>query len=496
MELFPYQILPLIQLWATISVLFFYQSFFAKHPLEPQLNNLNKSIERFYEQYQGFIKVPSNNYLSVKWDNFFISIKRMTTLIFFYSIFLLFYLGLYKNNQELFYKQNLCCSQELSPSQELYHTNDIFFLTSTNLYLFLWLSWHLVKPIRKAWKYLCGYIKEKIEFFLQKKKVERFFIKKKSKNYRLIIFLKNSRLEKPTKYIINNVLKSLDKIEECLKKERLESNKAFWSPKEKLFSNNIRLILIYVVIFFFFFIVLLLYFANFENIDSLIFRYYGIKHPFSNVKNPTIETILTSFVLFFIVPIFIYTRIIVDAYYIRRLRRKLLVLPKAEDTYLLLDLLSMPRDAIQKMSSTRVVMDVKKWKGQGDIIDKKDIRNYLQYKADLVISILAKSFLDIESDNPIRGQRFTQNQEFQLEKIFKKQIDSSYERILDTFSHIDECQSKDSQNREGIKNKSKLPPKEVSKMLNKMNKELIKVKKQKNKNNNRGRGKTDNFRCY
>ena len=136
-DLSPIDIIPLIQLWATISVLFFYQPFFQKHPLEPQLDKLNKSLEQFYELLQGYISEDISSYISVKWDKFFLSIKRMTSSVFFYSIFLLFYLGLLKGKQP----------------EGIYHSKDIFFLASTNILMVFWVLWHPSKAaLKKLWK--------------------------------------------------------------------------------------------------------------------------------------------------------------------------------------------------------------------------------------------------------------------------------------------------------------------------------------------------------
>lgn len=358
-DLSPIDIIPLIQLWATISVLFFYQPFFRKHPLEPQLDELNESLERFYEQFQGFIFIPNPeenkplfyyNYLSIRWDGFFLSIKRMTALIFFYSIFLLFYLG------------------KLKDHTSLYHSYDSFFLISTNLYMCLWLAWHLIKPLKKIYK----------------------------------------------RWATGSV------------------NNIFDSNKERKKNNlNIKIIRIYCFVFFFFFCVLLVYFFFFRAIDSYLsncsIRFYYI--------NPTVETLLTLFTIFLIVPILILSRLVFDYIQIKILKKRISELPPTKDIDILLDLQSKPKDSIQASSSELILQKVKLWKN-ASTIDKEDIREYLEYNARIFMHELEKSFLDIteENDKPVKGAHFTENQEIQLNVIFQKQLELFYNKCKDNFN--------------------------------------------------------------
>lgn len=94
----------LIQLWAGICLLFFYQPFFKKYPFRKRLDSLAETIDNiFYNKYQP--TVPDTEfpgYPTVDWDGYLKNIKNMAALTFFYCIFLLFYIGYKISNPEFF----------------------------------------------------------------------------------------------------------------------------------------------------------------------------------------------------------------------------------------------------------------------------------------------------------------------------------------------------------------------------------------------------------
>ncbi len=362
-DLSPIDLIPLIQLWATISVLFFYQPFFRKHPLEPQLDKLNKSLEQFYELLQGYINEDISSYISVKWDQFFLSIKRMTASVFFYSLFLLFYLGLLKEKQ----------------SVGLYHSKDIFFLASTNVLMIFWVLWHPSKAaLKKLWKRTIR--KEFNDFF----------------------------------YTTNN------------------------SSKDK--PDNIKLINIYFTVFVIFFLLLFLYFFLFEPIDSF-FVNKGFYHWFYGVDSPVARTIVTGLTIFafLCVPLVIYIRIQFDKREIKKIEKILFIV---EDVTFLNDISSMPITKMNELLSKNAPGSVSRWrddillKKNSMIIEKEDIRNFVISNSEKITLTLKKSFLDItyENDKPIKGIKFTTNQQLQLDKILKNQLDSFYDRCKNSYT--------------------------------------------------------------
>lgn len=95
----------LIQLWAGICLLFFYQPFFKKYPFRKRLDNLADKIDNiFYFKYQP--TVPDNlefpGYPAVDWDGYLKNIKNMAALSFCYCIFLLFYISFAKDNPDYY----------------------------------------------------------------------------------------------------------------------------------------------------------------------------------------------------------------------------------------------------------------------------------------------------------------------------------------------------------------------------------------------------------
>lgn len=91
---------PLIQLLAGIYLLFLYESFFLKNPLTQQQTEINSSLIKFTNQYQGNLtkgqtktaikRIVSHN---ERWNNFSTTIKRIYLLSFLFCVFLLIYVG-------------------------------------------------------------------------------------------------------------------------------------------------------------------------------------------------------------------------------------------------------------------------------------------------------------------------------------------------------------------------------------------------------------------
>lgn len=93
---------PLIQIWAGICLLFFYEGLLNKSPFDSTLKQIEKIYNDFVSRYQDIIdqdKMPqSDYYLGTKWENLLATIKNLAALSFFYSILILAFIGI-ENSQ-------------------------------------------------------------------------------------------------------------------------------------------------------------------------------------------------------------------------------------------------------------------------------------------------------------------------------------------------------------------------------------------------------------
>jgi hypothetical protein len=92
---------PLIQIWAGICLLFFYEILLKNFPLEKTKNQTKNLFDEFTSHYQGYIepeKMPQfDSFQGTKWEtNFLPTIKNMAALSFFFSIFILACIGIEK----------------------------------------------------------------------------------------------------------------------------------------------------------------------------------------------------------------------------------------------------------------------------------------------------------------------------------------------------------------------------------------------------------------
>lgn len=90
---------PLIQLWAGFCLLFFYETLFKHSPLANLVEGLKKLHKDFEMEYIDFI--PKNEIMDVdkyakdNWDeHLFPTIKNLAALTFFYSVFILVFIGI------------------------------------------------------------------------------------------------------------------------------------------------------------------------------------------------------------------------------------------------------------------------------------------------------------------------------------------------------------------------------------------------------------------
>ena len=89
----------LIQIWAAICVLFFYQPFLEDSPLLDKLKELDKRFKKFISSHQDIFDKSNESYIydPTKWSNFVPRIKNMAAITFFYCVFLLVYIGVEKS---------------------------------------------------------------------------------------------------------------------------------------------------------------------------------------------------------------------------------------------------------------------------------------------------------------------------------------------------------------------------------------------------------------
>lgn len=92
---------PLIQLWAGICLLFFYESLLTNSPFTALCNNIKSLYEDFKNQYNGLIPedaISADQYVKDLWSsNFVPTIRCVASLCFFYSVFVLAFIGLEAN---------------------------------------------------------------------------------------------------------------------------------------------------------------------------------------------------------------------------------------------------------------------------------------------------------------------------------------------------------------------------------------------------------------
>lgn len=90
---------PLIQLWAGICLLFFYEKLLKNFPLEKNRQQTEKLFEEFTANFQAYVdpeKMPQfEEYQGTKWEDHFLpTIRNMASLSFFYSVFVLACIGI------------------------------------------------------------------------------------------------------------------------------------------------------------------------------------------------------------------------------------------------------------------------------------------------------------------------------------------------------------------------------------------------------------------
>jgi|InofroStandDraft_1065614.scaffolds.fasta_scaffold01582_14 hypothetical protein len=93
---------PLIQLWAGICLLFFYESLLDKSPFSSLCKEIRQLYQDFINQYNGLIPstvISADEYVKDHWSsNFVPTIKCMASMCFFYSAFILAFIGIEGNN--------------------------------------------------------------------------------------------------------------------------------------------------------------------------------------------------------------------------------------------------------------------------------------------------------------------------------------------------------------------------------------------------------------
>lgn len=150
---------PLIQIWAGICLLFFYEGLLKKSPLDSTLKQIENLYNDFVSRYQDIInqdKMPqSDYYLGTKWANLLATIKNLAALSFYYSILILAFIGL-ENNQaysgmyRAFQFMNLFIIvyhifSTLLVNLKIFHT----YVTPTIFYVLLLVYFHHFETINK-----------------------------------------------------------------------------------------------------------------------------------------------------------------------------------------------------------------------------------------------------------------------------------------------------------------------------------------------------------
>lgn len=96
----------LIQLWAAICVLFFYQRLLEVSPILNKLIELDKIFKNFIGSHQDVATFNKSNqefiYDPTKWNDFVPRIRNMAAMTFFYCVFLLFYIGIERSLEDFY----------------------------------------------------------------------------------------------------------------------------------------------------------------------------------------------------------------------------------------------------------------------------------------------------------------------------------------------------------------------------------------------------------
>ena len=105
---------PLIQLWAGICLLFFYENFVIKSPLASAVKALADQYDKFLFRYMIYFNDNDWNtdFSKDKWENFMPVIKNLAALSFLYSVFILAYIGIEPNSE--FCRNNHCALEVMN----------------------------------------------------------------------------------------------------------------------------------------------------------------------------------------------------------------------------------------------------------------------------------------------------------------------------------------------------------------------------------------------
>lgn len=121
---------PLIQLWAGICLLFFYEGLLEKSPFAAYRDRIKSLYSNFTMKYLDFLsnKLPEGEeYIGIKWENFLPTIKNIAALSFLYSAFILAFIGI-ENHPPC--KHLYCALQIMNICVCIYLTLSIIFIKS------------------------------------------------------------------------------------------------------------------------------------------------------------------------------------------------------------------------------------------------------------------------------------------------------------------------------------------------------------------------------
>lgn len=123
---------PLIQLWAGICLLFFYETLLEKSPFGTLCKEIHQLYENFRYQYNGLIPekaITADEYVKDHWSNNYVpTIKCIASMCFFYSTFILAYIGIEGN--EIYDGEYYCALQVTNTILWLYLVGAIIFYKS------------------------------------------------------------------------------------------------------------------------------------------------------------------------------------------------------------------------------------------------------------------------------------------------------------------------------------------------------------------------------
>lgn len=402
---------PLIQLWAGICLLFFYQPFLKRFPLRAQLFKISDEIDLLFNvELQGVLIDESGRpkylYTRINWDEFFLNIKNMAALTFFYCIFLLTYLGIEKNynDRHLFF----------------YHSQDTLFLCVVNIAIIVYLLHrYILISFRYLLKLSIGVLKWISSIKCGSKIIDEYYSKVLSK----------------IKDRFNRVSRWYQTF-----------NKRMKPPRNLRFFWNYVMPFIYICIIF-------IYFFSFEKYDPFstdgnhnAYKYiYFCSHKildYSNLDAERTKLTIFTFITCITGAIVVMLRLLYDFVHIKSLEFKISKL--RPDINYLIDARTKPLDQVENSLPEHLRIRLKQEIGTTDNKTNEESaigKSYLESCIAAIIIERAEHFINssklidvfpVKKHRMRKDDEFTESQETQLQLLLDERLNEAFKKHEDS----------------------------------------------------------------